>query len=239
MIDAQREVVLLPAVDLAAACVLGLLDRNASRGDGHDHCTSRDANEAQHQNGESSDTNLARLGGLAWVKVLNNPADSVRHAAEDARGQNDGDAVTNAVLVDLLAEPHEEQTAGGQCGDTHHKEDGDLRCTLQEHRLHQVGAAQVIEPDIALNNAETHGDVPGPLHDLLLARLPFLLQFLQGRVDRLQQLEDDRSSDVGHDAQAKDGALTERAAREDACKLQQATKASGVGCRSLGIFNQG
>jgi len=44
---------------------------------------------------------------------------------------------------------------------------------------------------------------------------------------------------IGHDAQAKDGALTERAAREDACKLQQATKARGVGCGSLGIFNQG
>ena len=43
--------------------------------------------------------------------------DRVRHAGDDAGQDDQRDAVAEAVLVDLLAEPHQEDAAGGQAGE--------------------------------------------------------------------------------------------------------------------------
>src|SRR5205085_4328922 len=66
----------------------------------------------------------------------------------------------------------------------------------------------------ALDDADADGGVAGVLVDLLAAALALLLELLQRRVDRGEQLEDDGRRDVRHDAPAEDGALAEGAAGE-------------------------
>ena len=53
---------------------------------------------------------------------------------------------------------------------------------------------------VGLRQRDEHGEVPGPLRDLLLALL-VLLHLADRRGDAAGQLEDDRGRDVGHDAE--------------------------------------
>ena len=137
------------------------------------------------------------------AELTDHPEDGIRHSRNDASSQDQRDTVSNAVLVDLLAKPHQEDTTRGECGETGHHEDREIDpgCEL---RLDQVLGLEVPEPHEALDETEAHGGVSRPLRDLLLAGGAFLLQFLQLRHDRLEKLEDDRRRDVGHDAQSED-----------------------------------
>ena len=64
------------------------------------------------------------------------------------------------------------------------------------------------------NEGEANGEIARVLRDPGLAHLALLGQLLQGRDDDLQQLQDDRSRDVGHDPEREDGDPAQAAARE-------------------------
>ena len=83
------------------------------------------------------------------------------------------------------------------------------RVTLRQAGGGSLPFDEGAQKEPALKYAKQHGCVPRPLGDLLLTGSAFLLQFLQARHRGLQQLEDDRRRDVGHDAQPEDRNLAE------------------------------
>lgn len=204
MVDLEGEVGALPAVDLAAPGVLGLLDGDSSLGNGDDDGSGDDEDEAAQ---EEEELDPAELGGVARLEVLDDPGDRAGHAGEDARGDDEGDAVADAEAVDLLAQPHQEDGAGGEGGDRHDPPDGVRGPGGVDHVL----GADEDEPADGLDDAEADGGVAGVFLDLLLPGGAFFFEFLEGLEDGPEDLEDDSGGDVGHDAQAEDGGLAERA----------------------------
>ena len=65
-----------------------------------------------------------------------------------------------------------------------------------------------------LQDGQRDRQVAGVLGQLVLTRLPFLLQLLEPRDDHGEQLDDDARRDVGHDAQREDRQLEQRSAGE-------------------------
>ena len=65
-----------------------------------------------------------------------------------------------------------------------------------------------------LQDRQRDRQVAGVLGQLVLTRLPFLLQLLEPRDDHGEQLDDDAGGDVGHDAQREDRQLQQRTAGE-------------------------
>ncbi len=70
-----------------------------------------------------------------------------------------------------------------------------------------------------------HRAVAGVLVDDLAALLAFLLQVFERRHDRGHELHDDRSGDVGHDAEREDRHALHGAAREH---VEEAENAAGL-----------
>ena len=73
---------------------------------------------------------------------------------------------------------------------------------------------------------QTHRAVARVLGDLLAALFAFLGQLLEVRHDRLQQLEDDRGADVGHDAQREDRGVAEVAAYKEIVQPKNSASAA-------------
>src|SRR4029450_1373010 len=73
------------------------------------------------------------------------------------------------------------------------------------HHEHQSGA---------LHERQRDREGPGPLRDLLLAGLAFLLPLLELGDHDAEQLHDDRRRDVRHDPEREHGAARESATRE-------------------------
>ena len=73
------------------------------------------------------------------------------------------------------------------------------------------------EEDVAdrLGEREADGQVARVLRDLLLADLALLAELVQRGHHDLQQLQDDRRRDVGHDPEREDREALQRAAREE------------------------
>ena len=76
--------------------------------------------------------------------------------------------------------------------------------------------------------AEADGEVARVLRDPGLPDLALLRELLERRHDDLQQLQDDRGRDVGHDPQREDRELPQRAARE---QVEEAEDPRGAGDR--------
>src|SRR5216683_1643525 len=70
---------------------------------------------------------------------------------------------------------------------------------------------------------QDHGQIAGPLGDLLASEFAFFLQLGQRLIDHGQQLQNDRRSDIGHDAQGKNGQAAELTAGKKIHKAKQAS----------------
>src|SRR6185295_5339192 len=147
-----------------------------------------------------------------------------RHQAHHDAGEDDQrDAVADAALADLLAQPHDEGGAGGQ-RDHRQGAEGPAR------RRHQRRAARrrhALEPDGdagALDDRNDDRAVAGPLGDLAPAELAFLGELFQVRPYHRQQLQDDRGGDVGHDAQREHRDLLQAAAGEGIDEPEEALR---------------
>jgi hypothetical protein len=65
-----------------------------------------------------------------------------------------------------------------------------------------------------LDHAEQHCSITGILNNLLPSELSFLLELSQIRDDDGEKLEDDRSADIGHDAQGENRKPLQGTSRE-------------------------
>ena len=87
-----------------------------------------------------------------------------------------------------------------------------------------------------LHERQSDREVAGPLGDLLLADLPFVLPFLELRDHDPEQLHDDRRRDVRHDPEEEDGDVGDRAAGEEVEEADNAAVALGVVLQLLDGF---
>ena len=201
----------LAAVHLAAHDPLRVLDGNAALSvvdEDDEHDDGQGAQDHQHQDPplEGADDDVA--------DALDN-ADG--QTGNDAGKQDHGDAVADAMLGDLLTQPHDESGAGGE---GQHNDDGGPDAALCLGRQDAVVLDQHVEAE-ALQQTDGNGDIAGDGCDLLPAFLAlFLAHTLQCGDGDAQQLNDNGSVNVGLDGQGEDGCLGECAARHDVQQAQ-------------------
>ena len=139
MIDPERKVMLAPAERLSAPGVLGLLNWDPPLSNRDEDRTRHHEDESAEKKEDAQDSHLARSPLLAPVEILKEPHDGVWHPGNNARGQNHRDAVADAVLVNLLAQPHQEHASRSQPGDTGQVIEGDVAGN-EKLRLNHGGA---------------------------------------------------------------------------------------------------
>ena len=143
-----------------------------------------------------------------------------RQARDDPRHDDQRDAVADSALGDLLADPHHEHRARG---DREHGDDAEAPARSVDHRA-AARRLDVLERDRdheALHHRQHHRAVARVLADLAPPRLAFLVQFVEVGPRDLEQVQDDRDRDVGHDAQREDRKPLQRAAREQIDPAEQ------------------
>ena len=147
-------------------------------------------------------------------------------AGHDAGEDDQRDAVADAALGDLLAEPHEEGGARGQRDDGH---DAERPAGLVDDRR-ATRRLQLLEADAdeqTLDDDEDDGAVARVLGDLAPPHLALLRQPLEVRDDDGHELQDDRRADVRHDAEGEDRELLERAAGEEVDEAEHRVASPG------------
>ena len=138
----------------------------------------------------------------------------MRHSCHDTSKQEDGNTVSNALLVDLLAHPHHDCRTSGK------RQDNDNRCEyllpargIQGNRSALIGAVAQIEVIRGtLDQAQSNCDVTCNGRNSLAPFLAFLRHTLQGRNGNCQQLHNDGTVDVRANAHCKHGRICEGAA---------------------------
>ena len=152
------------------------------------------------------------------------------NAGDDAREQDDGDAVAHTELGDLLTQPHGESGAGGEDQDDN---DGGKDALVAQEAL---AAAQHVVAE-GLEQADGHGGVAGDGGDLLLALFATLLgKTLKGGDGDGQQLNDDGAVDIGLDTQGQNGGSAESAAAHHVHHAQDGGAGGGeVSAQQLGV----
>jgi hypothetical protein len=201
MLSLNGRCVEVPVNYAAALLALRVVHRDAALRalDEHD--------ERRHRADHQDEDQRERRVDFAVADELERAADRRRQARDDAREDDHRDAVAEAALRDLLAEPHQEHGARDHRDGGHEQE---LRARVDHDAL-------VLERDGragALERRKGDRAVARVLRELAAARLAFLAQRLQARHDHAHHLHDDRRGDVGHDAHGEDRQPLQRAARE-------------------------
>ena len=142
-----------------------------------------------------------------------------RQFGDNARQNDQRDAVADAARGDLLAEPHQEHGAAGQ---------RDRGREAEEHSGVADHIARALKPDrdaVGLERGENHREIARVLVQRLAAGLAFFLQRLKLRRDGGQELNDDRGRDIRHDVERKDRHAVNAAAGEH---VEHAENAAGL-----------
>ena len=159
--------------------------------------------------------------------------DHGRTTGDDAGEQDDGDAVADAELGDLLTQPHDEGGAGHKGGhDDHTGPDAVHAAQVQQ----AVGLDEGVVAE-ALKQCNTHGGVAGDGRNLLPALLAaVLLETLQGGDGDGEELDDDGAVDIGLDGQCEYRCRTEAAAAHGVHQAENgAAHTIQIGPQSLGV----
>src|SRR3546814_8283558 len=116
---------------------------------------------------------------------------------DDARHDDQRNAVADTPAGDLLAKPHQEHGAADQ---RRHARDAEHQARVDDGRraLTRAPALQPYGDSIAMEGAEEHGAVARILIKLLAAALALLLQRAQSRDERGRKTNDDGGGDIGH-----------------------------------------
>ena len=150
---------------------------------------------------------------LAGTHQFEGTADCRWQAGDDTGENQDRDAIADAALGNLLAEPHQEHGAGNQG----HGRGENERRTRIDHQRSATAATLARQSDRnadRLEGGQRDRAVTRVLGDLASTGFAFLLQLLEIRNRNRQQLHDDRRRNVRHDAECEDRHALERAARE-------------------------
>ena len=186
-VHAQRQVGLAALCHAPADHALGVLHGDPPLALLHEHDPGDDR-EHEERHHHLEDLVLGRPPGL----------DAGGQARDDRGEDQQRDAVADAALGDQLADPHQQHAAGRQADDD--QEDVG-RVEVGDDRFAGFGLQRVEQEHVAdrLREREPDRQVAGVLGDASLADLAFLGELFQRRHDHLQQLQDDRGGDVGHD----------------------------------------
>ena len=207
----------LATVHLTADNLFGILDGDAALGIGHeDDETDHSQEQDQHQD---HDHGIPDAGGLAVDDLLDTHGPEVlpqivrthRDAGQDTGEQQHRDTVADALLIDLLAQPHHQRGAGGEAENDH---DGGEPLTKAAAGTRRQSVVLVLHHEVVSDTqhqAQANGAVTGILSQLLAAGLTLLGQALQIRNRHGQQLNNDAGVDVGGDGQREDGGVGETA----------------------------
>ncbi|MPN19715.1 hypothetical protein SDC9_167087 [bioreactor metagenome] len=121
-------------------------------------------------------------------ELLTNADKGLGYARNDGCKDQHRNAVTNTLLRDALAEPHQERRTRRRAN-----ADGGIGKPVC---VYQILRAEADEDTDGLNHGQHNAGIAGDLFDLDLAIL-FLAQALQRRNRDCEQLEDNRRVDVG------------------------------------------
>ena len=232
IIDLERQEGALSAIYLAPDHALGVLHGDFTLGlrDG-DESGGHDKEQCQHEDA-LRETELG-FGSNGGGKELVSGDDRTGETGNDTNGNQEGDAVTDSLLGDLLTEPNHDHGAGGQENRTGNEELGfahedDLavgggvearndatRIGTERHEQHET-----------LHQANRDGEVTGILIDLLATDIAFLLEAGETGEDRTHQLHDNGGADVGHDAEGKQGTVEQGATGKHVVEPQQSAARS-------------
>ena len=111
------------------------------------------------------------------VGVAEEAGQRARSAADDAREDDEADAVADPLLGDQLAQPHQDDRARGEGHDLGQR----LPAAEVERRLSTPLALEEREEPVRLEERHRHRQVAGVLVDLLAAVLALALERLERR----------------------------------------------------------
>ena len=220
----------LATVHLAAHNALGVLDRDAALRIGHEH--------DEHDDCETDDDhqysrNNARCAAAEQVDQRGNQR---RATGNDACEQDDRNAVANAVLGDVLAQPHDQRSA---CGKGQDDRSSRQNAVVGQHAYPVKTAAQHCVVGKCLQQAECNSNITGPGSNLLAAFLAAVLDHALKRGDGYgQQLQDNGCIDIRCDGHGKDRRIGQTAASEHIQIVEHRTRDGSllkVGRQQLGI----
>ena len=190
-VQLQRQVAVLPAHLLAAHHALGVLDGDTAlsvrhNDDEHDH------DQCQNDQQGQQNVELGLTSGGAGQQTGNRRVQG-RPVGNDRREDQEGQAIANALVIDLLAAPGDQlSTRGERCNDDHGGKD-----TGRAARILQC--AHIADHEIVANAHHQTDDAAGVPGDLLQLGLSvgFLCQVLQRGDRNGQQLHNDGGVDIG------------------------------------------
>src|SRR5208282_1250965 len=140
----------------------------------------------------------------------------LRQSRDNAGEDDQRGAVADAARCDLLAEPDEKHRPAGQ---RHDRRDNEQKARIADD------ARAPLEADrdaVGLEHRQDDGEISVVLVEHLAALLALLLDRLQRRHHRTQELDDDRSGDVGHNVQGEHRHALHGAAGEHVEHVQHA-----------------
>ena len=197
----------LSAHNLASDDAFSILHRNAALTALDINYESHYHNHQCHQHEHCGSGESAPGIGLDFIVKIK---DRSRQADHDAGEDQQRHAIADATFGNLLAQPHNEGAARGESKHGHQNETGAGMNDEAATTFFQTNGDTK-----RLNRAQHHGEVAGPLCDLLAAEFAFLLQLGQGFINHCQELQDDRRRNVRHDAEGKDGHAAKLAAGKE------------------------
>ena len=176
-IDLDRNEGLLTADHLSALDLLGVLNRNLALGVLHEHNEPDDEKECNAETGDCEVISRAAL--LGELPPYSEGVEHLGTACDDTRKEQNGNAVADALLVDLFAEPHDQCGACAEAGDDKDSDEGvdPFAAVLEDDVV-------ALEHEVihgALEHTETDGGGTDDVVELLASLSTFLRQLLQRR----------------------------------------------------------
>ena len=219
----------LAAVHFTADHPLGVLDGDAALGvgqDDHEHHRHQSQNHQQRQ--EHIEHGFA---GLSAGQNVGNRAVNAGPTGHDAGEDQQRQAVADALLVDLVAQPAAQLCAGSEAEDDDHRAEDAIKTGGVLQSAH-VADDEVVADGQHQAEARTH--IVGDAQQLAAAFLTFLGEVLQIRDGHGEQLDDDGSVDGGLHTQSEQGAFAEGAAAHHVEVGQHAAGGKHTGQRAGG-----